>query len=408
MISLKFRMAAAALLGSSGMLASAATAAQSNIKIVLVNTGGVEVGSDAYEGFRTAAKFWEQHLTSSVPVTLRFDVGFGNLPGGALGGATSTLDAQAVADVKNRIAVLGSGAFDASVKTPVLVDSGFGPGTALQMKTPGYTGFDINGRPYGIDNTTSVYDTDGTLNNYGIALTQANGKALGYEYGQGSDANITVSSNYLFDFDPTDGIDAGSIDFVGLATHEMAHALGFASGLDSFDLFGTGGPLATSPGCGLAGGCQDLPVNDGVTGQVLDLFRYSAPGVLDWTLGTASYFSIDGGLTVYDGGLFSTGQFNGDGSQAGHWKGPQVPCTTSLGIMNPYICGGTNNVVTGLDFAALDAIGWNTNVDLSNFNLSTAGFSAYVPEPASWALMIAGFALIGIALRRRRSGYATA
>lgn len=33
---------------------------------------------------------------------------------------------------------------------------------------------------------------------------------------------------------------------------------------------------------------------------------------------------------------------------------------------------------------------------------STTGFSTGVPEPASWALMIGGFALTGVALRRRR------
>ena len=33
---------------------------------------------------------------------------------------------------------------------------------------------------------------------------------------------------------------------------------------------------------------------------------------------------------------------------------------------------------------------------------------AAVPEPGTWALMIAGFGFVGIAARRRRSGFATA
>ncbi|QYE36684.1 PEPxxWA-CTERM sorting domain-containing protein [Polymorphobacter megasporae] len=36
------------------------------------------------------------------------------------------------------------------------------------------------------------------------------------------------------------------------------------------------------------------------------------------------------------------------------------------------------------------------------------GTSGTVPEPASWALLIAGFGLIGTALRRRRTGHAAA
>lgn len=36
------------------------------------------------------------------------------------------------------------------------------------------------------------------------------------------------------------------------------------------------------------------------------------------------------------------------------------------------------------------------------------GFLAPVPEPASWAMMIAGFGLLGATLRRRRAGFAFA
>ena len=73
--------------------------------------------------------------------------------------------------------------------------------------------------------------------------------------------------------------------------------------------------------------------------------------------------------------------------------------------MNPYICGGRNGILTGLDLAAFDAIGFNTSQDLLTYSKSTAQIafeSTFVPEPASWAMLIAGFGLTGAAMRRRR------
>jgi hypothetical protein len=64
-------------------------------------------------------------------------------------------------------------------------------------------------------------------------------------------------------------------------------------------------------------------------------------------------------------------------------------------------------VVKGLDLAAYDAMGWNLNFDVLNnlgYNRNTAQIYVQalgVPEPASWALMIAGFGLAGFAMRRR-------
>lgn len=53
------------------------------------------------------------------------------------------------------------------------------------------------------------------------------------------DGSITFNSKRTFDFDPSNGITAGQFDFVGTATHEIGHVLGFISGVDILDLNST-------------------------------------------------------------------------------------------------------------------------------------------------------------------------
>ncbi|HWI86755.1 MAG TPA: NF038122 family metalloprotease, partial [Sphingomonas sp.] len=134
-----------------------------------------------------------------------------------------------------------------------------------------------------------------------------------------------------------------------------------------------------------------------------------AGAVLDFTPGTASYFSVDGGLTALFGNKFSTGSFNGDGRQASHWK-DAIGCSGQLGIMDPTFCYGQMGDVTALDLAAFDAIGWNLQRDVilnPAYHRTTAQiYASFVPEPASWAMMLGGFGLVGGALRRRRTSVA--
>lgn len=351
----------------------------SALNIILRDTGGV-AASKAETGFRLAARYWGSVLNNNAQV--RIDVGFADLGANALGATQSRMIAPVtLADFRHALATGGASALDAKAVASL-------PGDYARVLAPGYA----YGR-VGIDPFTSRLAPDSQLTRT-VALTAANARALGVDVGPEPDAAISLSSAIAFDFDPTDGIAPGKVDFLGVAIHEIGHALGFFSGVEAAD----------DPGL------IAVPIDDLTVATSLDLFRYSAPGQMDWRPGADSYFSIDGGRTAFDGGAFSTGQRYGDGWQASHWRPPGPEplggCENVLGIMNPYFCEGVGATVSGLDLAAFDAIGWNSGFALNGYSVSTADIYraniSAAPEPASWSLLIGGFGLAGSILRRRR------
>lgn len=82
------------------------------------------------------------------------------------------------------------------------------------------------------------------------------------------------------------------------------------------------------------------------------------------------------------------------------------------GVSHPLMSssGGQSLTVTGVPILngvlnTIEVKGVTSAQDVAATYTGTATFSAAaVPEPASWALMIGGFGLIGAAMRRRRTG----
>ncbi|MEO1584087.1 MAG: NF038122 family metalloprotease [Planctomycetota bacterium] len=72
---------------------------------------------------------------------------------------------------------------------------------------------------------------DNVTNENRVFFTDANFKATIGSLG-GTDANITISTNFNFDFDPSNGISGGAFSFNDVMIHEVGHAMGFVSGVD--------------------------------------------------------------------------------------------------------------------------------------------------------------------------------
>jgi hypothetical protein len=220
--------------------------------------------------------------------------------------------------------------------------------------------------------------------NYDMILTQANAKSLGLYNGSGStfDGQIRINSAFKWDLDLTPNSGSTATDqfhYLSVAIHEIAHVLGFTSGLDSNDWVTANSEGSATPGITTA--------RNQFTS--LDSFRFNENRVLDVaqvTNATAKrYFSINGGATNL--AQFSTGE-KGDGYQASHWKndkfldanGNQV-VNEMLGIMDPAFGMGERGKISGLDLTALDAIGW----DLSGKTWNNLNMDALAAQASTTA-----------------------
>ncbi|HEU5239528.1 MAG TPA: NF038122 family metalloprotease, partial [Pyrinomonadaceae bacterium] len=292
-----------------------------NLTIVLRATQQLQQNADATAAFTRAAQNWEAIIKS--PITIYIDVDYGSTrfgqpwPNGVLG-STST--------------PRSSYPFQ-SVRTNLIAEAN-GEGNAAKQAI--FTSLPSNTVPTDIGDAGSTDVSDSNARAIGLlpAAAQTTDSA----------ARIAFNSTFTFDFDPSDGITPGQVDFDAVATHEIGHALGFNSeaGLD-----------IAKP-------------------SVWDLYRFRT-GVTNSTFTAAQRILTVGGspdplqfyfvpgnteLGLSNGGPTGSTTNGADGFQSSHWK-HVTGCSGYIGIMDPAIPSGCRRTITNNDTLALTSFGYN-------------------------------------------------
>ncbi|MDD2795921.1 NF038122 family metalloprotease [Acidocella sp.] len=174
--------------------------------------------------------------------------------------------------------------------------------------------------PAGIEAAANLPAVDPTGTGY-LKLTDAQAEALGLmtgSAGPGQDGFVIFgSAGALLDFSTTGtSVPSNQYDFVGVAEHELTHALG------------------------------RIDANSGAPQFIMDLYKYAAPGTLQTNGTNLTYISIDGGATALD--TLSTI------SDLSDWAG-----SAGNDAFTAYANQGVLNTISSADTALMSALGFN-------------------------------------------------
>jgi hypothetical protein len=291
--------------------------------------------------FEMAGKIWASYLTDNVTINIAVDVQkdfAGNTIAGAIARSNDYLFSTYANALKN----------DAD---PTTTDQ-----SVVGTQTFNRSTFEAR-----YDAIVSNQLVNSQKMGWQLSINSANAKSVG-SVGRGIDTKASnvldgyivmrdltgTNTSWSYNFNRQNTVPAKSVDFIGVAVHEIGHVLGFQSSIDR--------PCA--------GDLSSLEYSLGLNERVneaspLDLFRYSnksrvgSKTNIDLSVGGDQYFGLgtNGANFVgrFDSGVDKTK--GGNGFQASHWQ--------SGGIMDAEIQRGQTAAITGLDLIAFDAIGWD-------------------------------------------------
>lgn len=323
-----------------------------------INAGAtLASNTQALAAFQRAAQQWANYI--SDPISIYIDANLIDMGSNTVIGSTSSVTFEAPYD---------------AVMALLKADAGDEPDDGLVASLPELAQFNAT-LPTG-------FALDGNL-----TATRANIKSFDPTAfnDTAADGDITFNTRFNFDFDNSNGVTPGTVDFETVAAHEIGHLLGFVSEVDRVDALLT----ASSTASDISPRTLDLfRFNDDQVGQdpsnLLEFATFPrrlSPGgdhIMDFI---TAFADLPAELEL------STGRLNGNGSQASHWRDDAITALT-LGIMDPSLPNQTVILVANSDLRALDLIGYDINI----------------PEPATGLLLLAGGAVL---LTRRRKTSAT-
>lgn len=292
------------------------------LNINIIADANLAANQPALDAFNRAAAQWEAIFTDDI--TVNIEASLADLGPGILGGA-SNFNFTNISYETLALLLASDAADEADDAIVGLLPANFA---------------DLNfSLPDGI-----------TLNAAPASIPVATARALGaFSDPNQTDSVIQFSSTFDFDFDNRDGIMPGFFDFETIAVHELGHALGFTSGVNTVDVLVDQGSMGS------------------VFLQPLDLFRVDSvlTSTADFTIATRQFtpgefaFFADPGSPI-NGVEFSRGETgtNPDGNQPGHFLADEIGGET-IGVLDPTFAPGQIIGISAADIRTLDLIGFD-------------------------------------------------
>lgn len=293
-----------------------------NITFIVRAGAGFEASPQARDTFLRAAQIWSSLIEAPQPVTIVVDVDY----------TPTVLGSPSILGQARPQALIGRGEYQ-DYRASVITNANSGKELALFNALP------ESAIPTDLGDTDTFVMPSALLRVVGLIppLADPDGELALF----GPPPSIVMLSIAPWDFNPDDGITAGTFDFLGTALHEIGHLIGF---------FTRVGTTAINP---------NLPL----TVSAFDICRFR-PGMTMETFTTAQRILSAGGQHVHYAGEqerpLSTARLDlmgGDGFGADHWKDDSF-VGSRMGVMDPQPRVAEEFGVSNNDLAALKAMGY--------------------------------------------------